>query len=483
MRMTLQDSHITPTEERLQEIPDASRTTNVSGQFWIWAAVNLAPVNWILGGLGIALGLGLWDAFLVLAVGNVLGAGIFGVFVLIGQRTGVTAMVLSRAVFGRAGAYLPTAVHATVTIGWCAINTWVVLDLLVTLFGEVGFIDPSAENTALRIAIAAVLMALQLWIALGGFKVISIFERWTTPPTLAVLLLMTVTAWGFIGVDWSYSGAGLEGAARISAMSAVMTAIGFGWGVTFYAYAADYSRFVARTVPSKRLYFTAIMGQIIPVLWLGLLGATLAASHPGSDPGMLIVENYGVLAIPVLLLVIHGPLAKNSFNIYSFSVTAQALDIKLGRRALSIIAASVAMVIATLFVFFSEYASTITTWLSAAAVWVAAWAGTTLVYYFRIARGRVDTKALFVPVRHGATRSIDFTAFVSFFAGLVSGWLLMYGGLPAFKGPIAEALGGVDLSWLASGVVSALTYYILNIRSSTRVSAPDEDLKEQRRNR
>lgn len=40
----------------------------------------------------------------------------------------------------------------------------------------------------------------------------------------------------------------------------------------------------------------------------------------------------------------------------------------------------------------------------------------------------------------------------------------MYGLVPAMQGPIAVALGGWDLSWLAGGLSSAASYAILGPR-------------------
>src|SRR3712207_9540213 len=82
-----------------------------------------------------------------------------------------------------------------------------------------------------------------------------IFERWTVPPTIAVLVLMSVVAWFFLDIDWSYAGpegAVLAGGERFAAMTAVMTAIGIGWGITWVTYAADYSRFVSTPMPPDR---------------------------------------------------------------------------------------------------------------------------------------------------------------------------------------------------------------------------------------
>lgn len=87
-------------EAWLQPIPESARTRKVSGQFWIWAGANLAPINWVLGALGIHLGLGFADTVTVLVLGNLIGMLLFGCFVLLGQKTGATGMVLARAAFG-----------------------------------------------------------------------------------------------------------------------------------------------------------------------------------------------------------------------------------------------------------------------------------------------------------------------------------------------------------------------------------------------
>ena len=66
--------------------------------------------------------------------------------------------------------------------------------------------------------------------------------------------------------------------------------------------------------------------------WLGIPGASLAANSGTADPGKLIVDNFGLSAIPVLVLVLHGAVATNIPNIYTFSVAVQALDIKIKPR-------------------------------------------------------------------------------------------------------------------------------------------------------
>ena len=465
-------------EDQLQPIPESSRTTNVSGQFWIWCGANIAPINWVLGALGINLGLGLTDTLLVLILGNLIGMGLFGLFVLLGQRTGVTGMVLGRAAFGRRGNYLPSVIQAALSIGWCAVNTWIILDLVMALFGKLGVVDPAAENYAAKIAVAALLMAIQVAISWLGYRAISAFERWTVPPTIAVLVLMSVVAWFFLDIDWSYAGpegAVLAGGERIAAMTAIMTAIGIGWGITWFTYAADYSRFVSKRMPRRKLYLASTLGQFIPVVWLGVLGATLATKNGSVDPGQLIVENFGALAIPVLLLVLHGPIATNILNIYTFSVATQALDVKIPRRSLSVLVGVLSMVVVIFFIYQENFATVLDTWLIGLVAWVATWGGIMLVHYYRIERDSVRVDRLFDPVGTSRLPNVNWAGFTAFFAGIFATWLFMYGLVPALQGPVAVAMGGVDLSWLAGGLTSALVYSVLGPVAAAkydRVAAP-----------
>ena len=72
-------------ETILLPVPDSARTSTAGHQFWIWAGANIAPINWVLGSLGIELGLSLFETVAVLVIGNVIGMCVFGFFVLSGQ--------------------------------------------------------------------------------------------------------------------------------------------------------------------------------------------------------------------------------------------------------------------------------------------------------------------------------------------------------------------------------------------------------------
>lgn len=447
-------------EHSLAPVPDDARTSKASHQFWIWAGANIAPINWVLGALGIALGLSLSDVVLVLVVGNAIGMSMFGFFVLMGQRTGVTQMVLSRSAFGRRGAYLPTAFQFVIATGWCAINTWIILGLVTSLFGVLG-ID---GGRGLQIATVLVIMAFQVFIAAYGFRAIAAFEKWTVPVTLVVLAAMTVVAWTRIDVDWGYAGAGLAGTDRLSAMSTVMTAIGIGWGISWFAYASDYSRFVPREMPAIKLFAASALGQFIPVIWLGVLGATLATVSQGIDPGQLIVDNYGALALPVLLLVIHGPIATNILNIYSASVCALTLDIRVDRKVVAYVVGIVATGFSIWLIYQEDFAWALDGWLASMVTWVAPWGAVMLMHFYWVSRQQIDIPALYDEPGQSRLGDFRWDAIVAFVVGIFFTWFFEFGIPTALQGPGAKALGNVDLSWLAGSLTAALVYGVLASR-------------------
>ena len=437
-------------------VPEEYKDATPLDQFWIWAGANIAPINWVLGALGIVLGLGFWDTVLVLAVGNAIGVTIFGLFVLMGQRTGVTQMVLTRSAFGRRGAYFPAFFQIVIATGWIAINTWIILDLSVALLGRLGI----PGSAATKVVLVVVLMAIQVGLATLGFYAIRTFEKWTVPITLVILVAMSIVAWSSGDVRWGFAGEA-EGAARLTAMSQVMTAIGIGWGITWLAYASDYSRFVPRTVPRGRLFWAGALGQFVPVLWLGVLGASIATTGTGADPAVIIVETFGALAVPVLFLVLHGPIATNILNVYSMSVSALAVDIRVRRHVLALAVGVLATAFTIYLVFAGSLAKQLDAWLVGVVAWGSPWAAIMLIHYYIIKRENIDIEALYQAPHESRVGDVNWAAMISLLVGLVITWLFLYGLIAPLQGPIARALNGLDLSWMAGMLTAGVLYYTL----------------------
>ena len=163
----------------------------------------------------------------------------------------------------------------------------------------------------------------------------------------------------------------------------------------------------------------------------------------------------------MLLLVLHGPIATNILNIYTFSVATQALDIKIPRRTLSVLVGVLAMGVVIYFIFQKDFATVLDTWLVGLVAWVATWGGIMLVHYYRVERQAIRVDRLFDPPGTPRLPDMNWAGYIAFFVGLFCTWLFMYGLIPIFQGPIATALGGIDLSWLAGGAAAAAVYAVL----------------------
>src|SRR3954449_10876431 len=289
---------VTLDEHGIAPVRPEDRTSTPWRQFWIWAGANIAPINWILGALGIILGLSLVETLVVLVIGNVVGCAFFGLFCVMGHRTGVNQMVLSRAAFGRRGAYLPAAAQMLMTMGWLGVNTWVVLDLVLGIFEHMGYDNP---GTGTKYAVGIGIMAVQCLIAIVGFYLIQTFEKYTVPVAAVIVVVMAILAWTKIDVVWNHPTA--HGADRLTAYTQLLTAIGIGWGITWLTWSSDYTRFIKPGTSDKRVFWTTWSAILIPTVWLGFLGASIASGGVSNDPADFVSAAFGAFSIPVLFLV------------------------------------------------------------------------------------------------------------------------------------------------------------------------------------
>ncbi|HEX8134195.1 MAG TPA: cytosine permease, partial [Actinomycetes bacterium] len=125
----------------IEPIPEQDKDSTGIQQMWIWAGANIAPINWILGALGIVLGLGLVETILIVVIGNLVGCAIFAAMTVMGHKTGVNQMVLSRSAFGRRGGYLSSWIQFLMTMGWIGVNTYFPVVLAVAILGHFGVKD------------------------------------------------------------------------------------------------------------------------------------------------------------------------------------------------------------------------------------------------------------------------------------------------------------------------------------------------------
>ena len=448
----------------IEPIPDADRDSTGLQQMWIWAGANIAPINWALGALGIVLKLGLWETIGVIVIGNLLGCAIFAAFTVMGHKTGVNQMVLSRSAFGRRGAYLPSLLMFLMTLGWIGVNTYFPVKISMAILGQFGIPD----SLLMTFVVITVVMVIQVAIGVYGFYAIRTFEKYTVPVTIAIMVLMSILAWSQPGVvNWNLTST-LPPGAHMAMLTLLTTAIGVGWGISWVTWASDYSRFVPRSVSSTSVFWYSYIGMFVPSVWLAILGATIASVTLDTDPAKMVSAVFGgVASILVLLMVLHGPIATNILNVYSAALAALSMGIRLSRTALALIVGVVGYLVTIYFIFAPSFAKAFDNWMISLLLWMSPWAGVVMADFFLKRKSHIDVAELYASPETSAYGDINWGGIIAFLAGLVAGWSVQDGLVPALQGPIAGLLGGADLSWLFGIVVSGGVYLAIAGRAAS----------------
>ena len=447
----------------IEPIPDADRDSTGPQQMWIWAGANIAPVNWALGALGIILKLGLWETIAVIVIGNVIGCAIFAAFTVMGHKTGVNQMVLSRSAFGRRGAYLPSLLMFLMTLGWIGVNTYFPVKISTAILSQFGI----PETLLTTFVVMTVVMVVQVVIGIYGFYAIRTFEKYTVPVTVAIMVLMSALAWSQPGVvNWNLT-TSLPPGPHLAMLSLLTTAIGVGWGISWVTWASDYSRFVPRSVPSSSVFWYSYIGMFVPSVWLAILGATIASVTADTDPAKMVSAVFGgVASILVLLMVLHGPIATNILNVYSAALAALSMGVRLSRTALALIVGVIGYLVTIYFVFAPSFAKAFDNWMISLLLWMSPWAGVVMADFFIKRSGKIDVAELYAPPETSIYGDINWAGIVAFLVGLAAGWSLEDGLVPALQGPVSGLLNGADLSWLAGIAVAGALYLAIGARTA-----------------
>src|ERR1700742_1544583 len=438
------DSELRSDIHSIEPIPDSDRDSTGPQQMWIWAGANIAPVNWALGALGIVLKLGRWETIWVIVLGNIVGCAIFAAFTVMGHKTGVNQMVLSRSAFGRRGAYLPSLLMFLMTLCWIGVNTYFPVKISISILSQFGI----PETLVATFIVMTIVMVIQVVIGIYGFYAIRTFEKYTVPVTVVIMALMSVLAWSQPGVvNWNLTSS-LPPGAHFAMLSLLTTAIGVGWGISWVTWASDYSRFVPRSESSSSVFWYSYVGMLVPSVWLAVLGATIASVTTDTDSAKMVSAVFGgVASLLVLLMVLHGPIATNILNVYSAALAALSMGVRLSRTALALTVGIIGYLVTIYFVFAPSFAKAFDNWMISLLMWMSPWAGVVLADFYIKRRGRIDVAELYRSPEASRYGDINWSGVIGFLAGLVAGWLFEDGLVGALQGPIATGLlGGADLS-------------------------------------
>jgi purine-cytosine permease-like protein len=366
-------------------------------------------------------------------------------------------MTLSRAAFGVKGNRLPGFLSYLIFVGWETVLVSLATLASETVFTRVGNVDPDLSK------IFGFLLAGGLTIIGGvlGFKVIMKIQFFLTITTIAltagyILLTIDSVNWAKVSTIENGTTAGFIGAVIFA-----ITGIGLGW----VGCAADYSRYLPRTVSGRAVIGWTIFGASIVPIVLVIYGSLLAASSDelnqqvATDPiGALTTLLPTWYLISFAFVAILGLIGGAILDLYSSGLVLVSIGLPVKRYVAASIDGLI-MTIGTIYLvwFASDFFVPFQGFLITLGVPVAVWSG--LFVADVLLRKSYAEKELFdANGRYGAYnfKSIGLVVF-----GTIIGWGLVTNSLASWlswQGYLLSPIGGKEGQWAYAnlGVIAAL---------------------------
>jgi purine-cytosine permease-like protein len=334
-------------------IKESERSGKPSSLFWPWCGANVSLLALSYGSFFLGFGISFWQATAAAVLGTVLSFSLVGISSLAGKKSNAPTMVLSRATFGVRGSVIPGMLSYLIFVGWETVLVSLATLATGTVFIRVIDID---RNIAM-VAGFAVAAGITVFAGVLGFSVIMKIQKYLTSITIAMTLVyiaLTIDEvnWSAISTMESGSTQGLIGAIIFGA-----TGIGLGWVNS----AADYSRYLPRTVSSKAVIGWTVFGaSTVPIL-LVIYGAALSGSS--NDLSEAIAgDPIGALTtiLPTWYLVIFafvailGLVGGAILNLYSSGLTLISIGVPVKRHTAASIDAFIMFMGAVYFVWIAD---------------------------------------------------------------------------------------------------------------------------------
>jgi purine-cytosine permease-like protein len=441
-------------------IEESQRAGKARSLFWPWAGANVSLLALSYGAFFLGFGISFRQATIAAFVGTIGSFLLVGISSLAGKRSNAPTMVLSRASFGVKGSILPGALSYLIFVGWETVLVSLATLATGTVFARVGGID---NNIAL---ILGFVVAVFLTVIGGvlGFSVIMRLQKFLTITTIAMTLVYIILT--VDNLNWDAINMIPDGSFQsfIGAVIFGITGIGLGWVNA----AADYSRYLPRTVSSKAVVGWTVLGASIVPIVLVIYGAALSASSKDLSEAIA-MDPIGALTtllptwflIPFALVAILGLVGGAILDLYSSGLALVSIGVPIKRHKAAIIDAAIMLVGAIYIVwiadnFFYPFQGFLITLGVPVAVWSSIFVADVVM------RKKAYSQAdLFDP--NGVYGSVNKGSIALMFFGSIIGWGFVtntFAPWLEWQGYLLGLIGGKDGAWAYSniGVIFALIF-------------------------
>jgi NCS1 family nucleobase:cation symporter-1 len=357
--------------------------------------------------------------------------------------------VQTRGQFGSIGALLVVGIVIVMYVGFLASN--------IVLGGEaLASLDPGLSDTPGIILVGVLGVIATIY----GYDLIHAYTRVMSYVSGAVLLLAAVWIVRVHGLPADFltrnalNATGLIGTISVAAL----------WQISYAPYVSDYSRYMPADTGASPAFWASYWGCTLGSLLPMILGATvgLAAPKGGSLVHGLAALTAGISPL-VLIVFSVGIASSNAMNLYCGALSTLTFGQTLfpkwspgpkARTVVALVLFGVALTGAFLSKdsFLANYEEFILLLLYVLVPWTAI----NLVDYYLLRHGQYDVDSFFRQ-DGGIYGRFNAAAVTCYLLGILIQMPFVASAL--YTGPIARALGGIDISWIVGLAATAPAYY------------------------
>ena len=455
-------------------IQESERRGSARSLFWPWAGANVSLLALSYGSFFLGFGISFRQATWAAIIGTICSFFLVGISSLAGKRSNAPTMVLARASFGVKGSIVPGFLSYLIFVGWETVLVSLATLATGTVFSRIGGVG---QNLALILGFV-IAVSLTVFGGVLGLGVIMKLQKILT--VITVVMTVVYIALTIDTINWSAVTAIKDGSTQgfIGALIFGVTGIGLGW----VNCAADYSRYLPRSVSSKAVVGWTVFGASIVPIILVIYGAALSASSKDLSQAIA-MDPIGALTsllptwflIPFALVAILGLVGGAILDLYSSGLALVSIGVPIKRHQAAIIDAFIMLAGSVYIVwvadnFFYPFQGFLITLGVPVAVWSAIFVADVIMRKKAYSESDLyDSQGMYGSINKGSI--------VLMIIGTIVGWGLVtntFASWLSWQGYLLFLIGGKDGAWAYAnvGVIAALaigfTGHILLSRKAIR---------------
>lgn len=437
-------------------VPESERHGKLWHQGPLWFLGNFQYFSIPIGFIGPSMGLSLgWTV-----VASVLGIAVGTVFMAFhasqGPTMGLPQLIQSRAQFGYRGVVVPLLATLFTYIAFNVADTVLLSEGLNSSFGW----NPTLIAVLATVAGAGLAIFGHDWLH-KAFRIL----LYVSLPIMTILTIGVIS--GGAGGSWDSSHYGFTWVAFMAQFAACAA-----YNITYAPYVSDYSRYLPTNTPARSVIAAVFFGASSSAIWLISLGAWLSIALGATDglaglqtAGNTIFPSLGNVAALLSALALTATMGMNAYGgmltVLTTVDSIRPIKPKTTARVVTVLGLAVLWYLVASSIS-SGSVATVFSALTLMLYILVPWTATNLVDFFVVRRGHYAIADLFTP--NGIYGAWGWRGLTAFAIGLLSEIPFMV--LPtiggwSFVGPVASALGDVDIAWLVGLAVTSVAYWLL----------------------